>query len=49
MKTGNKNKTNYSFLTLKLYANKANLQPQIIENLLLVAYIVTLEVFTFSL
>ena len=34
-----------SFLELKLYANKANLQLQFIENLLLVGYIVTLKVF----
>ena len=36
------------FLTLKLYANKVNLrnlQPQFIENLLLVAYIVILKIF----
>ena len=36
---------NYPFLTLKLYASKANLQLQFVENLLLVAYIVTLKVF----
>ena len=31
----------YPFLKLKLYIKRANLQPQLIENLLLVAYIVT--------
>ena len=40
-----KKRTNYPFLTLKLYANKANLQPQFTENLLLVAYVVTLKAF----
>ena len=40
-----KKRANYPFLTLKLYANKTNLQPQLIENLLLVAHIVTLKVF----
>ena len=30
---------------LKLYANKVNLQPQFLENLHLVVYIVTLKVF----
>ena len=38
-------RTNYPFLTLKLYASKANLQLHFIENLVLVAYIVTLKVF----
>ena len=40
-----KRRTNYLFLTLKLYAKEVNLQPQFIENKLLVAYIVTLKVF----
>ena len=44
METEKENKY-YPFLMLKLYASKANLQPQYIENLLLVAYIVTLKVF----
>ena len=43
MKT--KKGTSYPFLTLKLHANKANLQLQFMENLLLVAYIVTLKDF----
>ena len=30
---------------MKLYASKANLQPNIIENQVLVAYIVTMKVF----
>ena len=38
-------RTNYPFSTLKLYMNKVNLQAQFMENLLLVAYIVTLKVF----
>ena len=40
-----KERTNYPFLTLKLHANKVNLQPQFMENLLLVVYIVILKVF----
>ena len=44
METEKENKY-YPFLTLKLNANKANLQPQFIKNLLLVASIVTLKVF----
>ena len=37
--------TKPGIMTLKLYANKVNLQPQCIENLHLVGYIVTLKVF----
>ena len=40
-------RTNYPFPKLKLCANKINLQPQFIKNLLLMAYIVTF--FTFGL
>ena len=40
-----KKRKNYPSLTLKLYVKKANLQPQFIENLLLVVYIVTLKDF----
>ena len=39
-----KDKTNFPFLILKLFANKVNFQPQSIVNLLLVVCIVTLEV-----
>ena len=38
-------KTNCPFSTLRLYVNKVNLQPQCIENLILVAYIITFKVF----
>ena len=34
-------RTNHPFSTLKLYANKVNIQPQFTENLLLVLHIVT--------
>ena len=40
-------RTNCPFSTLNLYANRVNLQTHFIENLLLVAHIVTLEVFQF--
>ena len=43
METEKKNKL--SFLGVELYANKTNLQPQFIENLHLVAYIVALKDF----
>ena len=38
-------RTNYPFLTFKSKVIKITLEPQFIENLLLVAYIVTLKVF----
>ena len=42
-----KKRTSWSFLMLKLYANKVNLQTQFIEDLLLVANIVTLKLLAF--
>ena len=40
-----KQNTSYPYSTLKLYMNKVNLQPQFIEDLLFVVYIVTLKMF----
>ena len=46
METGKENKLSFCNVAI-ICANKVNSQPQFIENLLLVAYIVTLKVFYF--